>query len=173
MHSSPPYLGAGSVQRRLRFWTPPPQVAVQVFQRDQGPHPPLTRKIGNRIISILCLILKRNKLALCCRSCTVAGLTRTRRLLANFSFASLSLTVSPAHLGRGGVAEADACNDALAAGHGAGGPGRPVAPATVLFNCEQHTQHHAHPSVWHKKKTLALSFIEGPRRAAAAMRENR
>lgn len=41
-HSLPPYLGAGSLQRRSRVWTPPPQVTVQVSHRDQGPQLPLT-----------------------------------------------------------------------------------------------------------------------------------
>uniref|UniRef100_A0A0E9XKX8 Uncharacterized protein n=1 Tax=Anguilla anguilla TaxID=7936 RepID=A0A0E9XKX8_ANGAN len=38
--SFPPYLGDGSLQIRLRVWTPPPQVTVQVSHRDQGPHSP-------------------------------------------------------------------------------------------------------------------------------------
>lgn len=41
--SFPPYLGTGSVQRRLRYWTPPLQVTVQVSHGDQGPQPPSTR----------------------------------------------------------------------------------------------------------------------------------
>ena len=48
----PPYFGAGSVQRRLRIWIPPPHVKVQVSQRDQGPHPPWTRRRGNTMFSI-------------------------------------------------------------------------------------------------------------------------
>lgn len=43
-HSLPPYLGAGLLQRRLRLWTPPPQVMEQASQGDHGPQPPLTMK---------------------------------------------------------------------------------------------------------------------------------
>ena len=61
-------------------------------------------------------------------------LTGARRLLALLSLASLALAVLAAQLGRGGVAEADPGDDARAASHRAGGPGRPVAPAAVLLD---------------------------------------
>lgn len=51
MQSFPPYLGAGSEQRRFLLWTPPSQVTVQVFQGDQGPQPPSTKGNNNKIIS--------------------------------------------------------------------------------------------------------------------------
>lgn len=50
MQSFPPYLGAGSEQRRFRVWTPPSQVTVQMLQGDHGPQPPLTKGYRENII---------------------------------------------------------------------------------------------------------------------------
>lgn len=50
-------------------------------------------------------------------------LTWARRFLALLRLSADALAVLPAHLGRGGVAEADPGDDARAAGDRAGGPG--------------------------------------------------
>lgn len=57
MHSLPPYFGAGSLHRRLRFWIPPPQVRVQLSHGDQGPQLPLTKRDQKKtwVISVLAL----------------------------------------------------------------------------------------------------------------------
>lgn len=52
-HSLPPYFGAGSLHRRLRVWTPPPQVRLQVSHGDQGPQLPLTKRHMTWFISFL------------------------------------------------------------------------------------------------------------------------
>ena len=41
-HSLPSYFGSGSLHRRLRVWTPPPQVRLHVSHGDHGPQLPLT-----------------------------------------------------------------------------------------------------------------------------------
>lgn len=122
MQSFPPYLGAGSEQRRFLLWTPPSQVTVQVLQGDQGPQPPSTRGNKDEIMSQRHILNTRHGTR-CARSASEVQLTGTRRHLADFSLPSFSLAVHATHLWRGRVAEAYPGDVSLTAGHGAGGPG--------------------------------------------------
>lgn len=61
-------------------------------------------------------------------------LTGTGGFLAALCLPALALTLLAAQLGGGRVAEADAGDDASPAGHRAGRPRRPVAPAAVLLD---------------------------------------
>lgn len=118
MQSFPPYLGAGSEQRRFLLWTPPSQVTVQVFQGDQGPQPPSTKGNNNEIISQRPVLNSRMQ-----RVALEIQLTGTGRHLADFSLPSFSLAVHATHLWRGRVAEAYPGDVSLTAGHRAGRPG--------------------------------------------------
>lgn len=122
MQSFPPYLGAGSEQRRFLPWTPPSQVTVQVLQGDQGPQPPSTKGNKNQIIKSA--PHSEFTHATCCTcSASEIQLTGTRRHLADFSLPSFSLAVQATHLWRGRVAEAYPGDVSLSAGHRAGRPG--------------------------------------------------
>lgn len=61
-------------------------------------------------------------------------LTGAGRHLTLLGLPTLAHAVLASHLRGGGVAEAYVCDDTRAAGDGAGRPGGPVAPASVLLD---------------------------------------
>ncbi len=132
-HSLPPYFGAGSLHRRLRVWTPPPQVRVQVSHGDQGPQLPLTKADKKKTWFISILAVYNTQMQPGSKHLMV-GLTWARRLLTLLGLPALSLTVLASKLRGGGVAEADTGDDTSTTGDWAGWPGWPMAPAAVLLD---------------------------------------
>lgn len=127
--SLPSYLGTGLLQRRLRFWTPPPQVAEQVSQGDHGPQPPLTMKKYTikkiRFLNFLFFF----------KHYTRRSLTRTWWFLTPLGLPTFTLAIFAFHLRSWRVTETNASDNASTTGDRAGGPGWPVTPAAILFNC--------------------------------------
>lgn len=114
-HSFPPCFGSGSLQRRLRIWTPPPQVRVHVSHGDQGPQLPLTA--DNKEKTLISFYDPY------CISHLMVGwpeLTRARRLLTLLSLSTLSYTAFASKLGGGGVTQTDTGDDTSTTGDRAG-----------------------------------------------------
>ena len=138
--SLPPCWGSGLLQTRVRSRIPPAQVTVQADHGDQGLHRPSTG--GGRTARSRGWDLRwdaagspRGNASQTRGSRRLPApypLTRAGRALAGLGLAAAPLAVPAPHLWHRRVAEADAGDVADAAGHRAGGPRRPVAPAAVL-----------------------------------------